>query len=323
MELRDASAPFNKATADVILRSSDLCDFRVRKAILAEASSVFEDMFDLPRPPHTFNPGEHESSADIDEHRDGLPVVAVQEDSSTLDLLLRICYPVLNPSLDTPEVLSPVLAAAVKYDMDGAIATIRGDLRRLAERHPVVVCCLSMHYGFIPEAEAAARASLGLGKHGLIAGSQRLRELGIVGVNTMSYLRDYQQACADALPSFTRHLPFTGSDWVWFACDEGPETCPKTRSVISLGDQDVTRVATWWFDYMTLLDGTLQVNPGADVTPHWLNLFVSLEKAYACPQCGRHAAVQMNAFLEGLETYVEDQLLQVRRLLAFCRGRTH
>ena len=43
--------PFNKPTADVILRSSDDVDFRVHKVILAEASPVFEGMFSIPQPP--------------------------------------------------------------------------------------------------------------------------------------------------------------------------------------------------------------------------------------------------------------------------------
>ena len=43
--VRWADAPFNKPTANIILKSSDDVHFRVRKGILAEASPVFDDMF--------------------------------------------------------------------------------------------------------------------------------------------------------------------------------------------------------------------------------------------------------------------------------------
>ncbi|KAI0732150.1 hypothetical protein C8Q72DRAFT_753347, partial [Fomitopsis betulina] len=71
-EVIDAPAPFNRSSADVILRSSDLVDFRVRKGILAEASSVFDDMFGIPQPENTPSQGDT---------REGLPVVRLEENS--------------------------------------------------------------------------------------------------------------------------------------------------------------------------------------------------------------------------------------------------
>lgn len=46
--------PLDSSHADVILQSSDGMKFRVRKAILAEAFSVFQSMFSLPtaKQPH-------------------------------------------------------------------------------------------------------------------------------------------------------------------------------------------------------------------------------------------------------------------------------
>ena len=45
--LRTASPPFDKQSADVILRTSDTVEFYVRKAILEEASMVFADIFSM------------------------------------------------------------------------------------------------------------------------------------------------------------------------------------------------------------------------------------------------------------------------------------
>ena len=45
-----ATAPFDHAKADIVLRSSDNVDFRVFKLFLSLASPVFETLFDIPQP---------------------------------------------------------------------------------------------------------------------------------------------------------------------------------------------------------------------------------------------------------------------------------
>ncbi|RPD58984.1 hypothetical protein L226DRAFT_108171 [Lentinus tigrinus ALCF2SS1-7] len=42
---RTAGPPFNRASADVIIRTADLVDFHVWKCLLAEVSQVFAAMF--------------------------------------------------------------------------------------------------------------------------------------------------------------------------------------------------------------------------------------------------------------------------------------
>ncbi|EIW62955.1 uncharacterized protein TRAVEDRAFT_160971 [Trametes versicolor FP-101664 SS1] len=99
----NASPPFNRPSADIILRSCDLVDFRVQSGILIEASPFFSDMFELPQPP---------SSA-----AEATPVVDMTEDAQTLDLLLRLVYPIVNPPLEEPMLMLLVLKGAAKYDM--------------------------------------------------------------------------------------------------------------------------------------------------------------------------------------------------------------
>ncbi|EED83176.1 predicted protein [Postia placenta Mad-698-R] len=106
---KQAASPFNRPTADVILRSCDEVIFRVHKLILSEASSVFETLFTLPQPP----PQETE---DVD----GLPVVHFTEDSQILDKLLRICYPVADPVFTDALQIIPVMEAAIKYEVEVA-----------------------------------------------------------------------------------------------------------------------------------------------------------------------------------------------------------
>lgn len=106
---KQAASPFNRPTADVILRSCDEVIFRVHKLILSEASSVFETLFTLPQPP----PQETE---DVD----GLPVVQFTEDSQILDKLLRIFYPVADPVFTDALQIIPVMEAAIKYEVEVA-----------------------------------------------------------------------------------------------------------------------------------------------------------------------------------------------------------
>lgn len=87
LERTTESPTLNDSEADVILRSSDGVDFRVRKAVLSEASTFFREMFTLPQG--------NASSNDIGEEEpavDELPVVPVAEDQDILHVFLRYVY---------------------------------------------------------------------------------------------------------------------------------------------------------------------------------------------------------------------------------------
>lgn len=123
-----AAAPFDRKDADVILSSSDNVHFRVHRAILMIASPFFDSMFRLPQPPDA---------------RDDIPVVHVTEDSYTLDVLLRMCYPVARPAM-TLGLISSALEAANKYDMCIVKASLKEDLRHYISSYPLrvfVVAC--------------------------------------------------------------------------------------------------------------------------------------------------------------------------------------
>jgi hypothetical protein len=66
--------------ANLIIRSSDLVNFRVHKPVLAMASQVFKDLLSLPQPSDG-------------ESVDGLPVVQLSEDSDLLSSLVSMLYP--------------------------------------------------------------------------------------------------------------------------------------------------------------------------------------------------------------------------------------
>ena len=139
--------------ADVILRSSDLVDFRIQRSILKTSSPFFDDLFSLPQPP------DHEAV-------DGLPVVHLSEDAEILNSLISLLYPVtpeLPASVD--EVLT-LLAACQKYDM----ATVQASIREQVDRRGLFSPTGAESFRFfatacknrlIPEMKTAARLTLG------------------------------------------------------------------------------------------------------------------------------------------------------------------
>lgn len=140
-----AAAPFDRKDADVILSSSDNVHFRVHRAILMIASPFFDSMFRLPQPPDA---------------RDDIPVVHVTEDSYTLDVLLRMCYPVARPAMSLG-LVSSALEAANKYDMGIIKASLKGDLRRYISSYPLHVFVVACR---LEDENIATAAAFELGK---------------------------------------------------------------------------------------------------------------------------------------------------------------
>ncbi|KAI9064032.1 hypothetical protein FKP32DRAFT_590281 [Trametes sanguinea] len=117
-------SPFDQPSADIILRTSDLVDFRVHSPILIQASPFFATMLSLPQPrPQRSDVKSEGASSDATAPQavpdsDSVPVVDVSEDSATLELILRILYPIPKPKMDRPDMLVSALRLARKYEME-------------------------------------------------------------------------------------------------------------------------------------------------------------------------------------------------------------
>ena len=140
-------------SADAILQSSDLVNFRVHKSALIASSPLFGDMFSLPQPPDGAAP-------------DGLPVVHLSEDAEVLNSLISMLYSVAPEIPHSSDNILDLLAAAAKYDMDAAQSSIRAEISRrelLSSTGAGVfrVYAVACNKGLIPEADAAARLTLG------------------------------------------------------------------------------------------------------------------------------------------------------------------
>ena len=72
--------PSDTSDANLVIRSSDLVNFKVHKHVLAVASPFFKHLLSLPQPPDS-------------ESVDGLPVIQLPEDSWLLSTLVSMLYP--------------------------------------------------------------------------------------------------------------------------------------------------------------------------------------------------------------------------------------
>ena len=157
--ITDASAPFDRADADLILRTSDNVNFRVIKVLLAMGSPFFEDMFSLPQS------ASDTAADDGSEMKDGLSVVPVSETARTLEMLLLMCYPlgaVEQPVLDRIEDVNWLLDAAIKYSFGSVEKRLREALiaPQFLQDNAVGVFAVACRHKMISEAKAAARAAL-------------------------------------------------------------------------------------------------------------------------------------------------------------------
>ncbi|KAI0040310.1 hypothetical protein FA95DRAFT_1566498 [Auriscalpium vulgare] len=148
--VKDYGKPYNAGDADVILRSSELVDFHVHKALLALSSPLFRTMFTLDQAPGA-----------------SLPVVDMAENTKTIAALLDFIYP--SSPICAPisfVLIERLFEATHKYAMDGIFATLRSflcahyDNRSAIAENPFRAYALACKYGLKDEALRAARLTL-------------------------------------------------------------------------------------------------------------------------------------------------------------------
>jgi hypothetical protein len=138
--------------ANLVIRSSDLVNFRVHKSVLAVASPFFKDLLSLPQPSDT-------------ESVDGLPVVQLSEDAELLNSLVSMLYPVRPVIPDSYDKVLYLLATCQKYEMVQVQLSIRAEVGRGSFPAPVGTevfraYAIASAKGLIPETENAARLTL-------------------------------------------------------------------------------------------------------------------------------------------------------------------
>ncbi|KAH9914115.1 uncharacterized protein B0H18DRAFT_1046656, partial [Fomitopsis serialis] len=282
----DAPAPFNKPTADLILRSSDGMNFRVRKAFLAEASPVFEDMFTLPAP---------------QDPAGSLPVVPMTEDSRTLEGLLRLCYPASEMPLRTLDQAVTLLDAAKKYAMDGALNFLGERLVSFAERSPIQVYAISVRHQLPDKViKAALNACLNI-----IAPTAKLKRVAdFQHISASAYLSflDYRNRCAVAIDCSA----FEDSTWI-----DSDRWCFLTCTN-DLCQVYVAHVSAWWFQ---LYMGSCRNGLRGRFCGKALELIFSnyaataLTEAAKCSHCGPRSVADLEEFMVTLVAKIIDDVV--------------
>lgn len=193
-----ADAPFNADTADFILRSADNVDFHLHTLILSMTSSVFESMFTLPTP-----------SSRSQDCQDQLPIIPISEESSLLDLLLRLIYP--TSAVSTGETiaskpLSTIISlydTADKYAMLSLVAFLREHLIKHASEDPFATYAFGCRRQLSWLVDAAATASLDTDLDELAYSPQ----LELITAGDLLRLQRYHRQCQKAVE------PPVMSDW--------------------------------------------------------------------------------------------------------------
>jgi len=247
-----ASSPFDHPKADIILRSSDGIDFHVFKVFLTLVSPFFEAMFELPQPTVM-------TTGDVN---GGLPVVIMQEDSGTLDIFLRFCYPSTlaeDPSLENPTDILAILGVARKYSLDLIERKVCQALAnpKLLEAEPLRCFAIARNARLKHETITAARYTL---RHPLIPA--RFAEIDLITASDFLALLTYHKRCSSAVESLANldwlRKHYGGSNGCkWFFGQGGMKAnsksvqcnCERTFSSTRYKLWDGVPMA-WWADHM-------------------------------------------------------------------------
>jgi hypothetical protein len=223
-----ADKPFDSSSkANIILRSSNGVDFFVMKGLLQLVSPVFDRMISellderevkdsnddknelstTPREngaPHPRRPvfnmifkGRKAKSNNKAKH--GLPIIPLDEDSTTLYNLLLLIYPCSKEPPCTVEVYLKVGDAARKYGMDEAWEKLRNAARRATEdamaKAPFRAFAIASYFGLADVMKEAARNTLKIPLHDL----GECEELRLLTISAYHDLLQWRFACRDAV----------------------------------------------------------------------------------------------------------------------------
>lgn len=270
--------------ADVIIRSSDSVDFRVRRTILAEVSAFFKQMFSLPQEESRIT---HDSSSNGVQGAAELPVIPVAEDEKALSLFLRcvsrltnqlsysqsvgltvpmyrarLCYPNANHSLSGLTEIRSALQILRKYDVQRIPDAVGLALMFAVDEAPIKVYAIACGYNFPAIANAAAKVTL---RRPILAGAAFI-SMEVLNLMTASQFNDLVQYHVSA----SRAASEVAVSWDWF---EDPEdvhlpvrpsdacTCPYIEIDAA---EWIDKVKKWVIQYQKEISDALKSTPDWD-----------------------------------------------------------
>lgn len=154
--------------ADVVIRAAGTLDFRAHKCILSFASQIFKDMFAISQPPS-----------------DTLPRVDTHESAKTWENILRVLYPLPNPTIDDLDDLESLFLAAKKYRIQIIVDSYKQcfEDRRFIQQDPLHLYAIACACGLDSQAKYLARHA----EHLKVA--RRFDAGNLTGLKAESYVR--------------------------------------------------------------------------------------------------------------------------------------
>ncbi|KAI0332750.1 hypothetical protein GY45DRAFT_442243 [Cubamyces sp. BRFM 1775] len=322
-----APSPFDRPT-DLVLQSSDGVRFHVFRWILMDASPVFADMFNIPQPPalhdrpvesgaQTRGMVELELTSQLDNVETSPSMIDVSEDSTTLEALLRIIYPL--PTIPEPssfEAFARLAQAAEKYQMAFTTAALAPLLHHFSRLHPLRVYAWAERYN-IPEAARRAAQDF-LRMEDMFT---YVDELAEISCKDYHRLLQYRSRCSQAMkaigttdivrawPSQQENTPEQGdpfsTGWTWFDC----KRC--FRKAQSAGKRSAF-CAPWFRQHWDRLIAALVTTPYADAARAPILMELVARDAVKCRACRPLAFVQLQRFTELFVADVERRLSQIQ-----------
>ncbi|KAH7922621.1 hypothetical protein BV22DRAFT_644525 [Leucogyrophana mollusca] len=320
-----ASYPFDHVKADVIFRSCDDVDFRIFKLFLTLASPFFESMFELPQP--------LDENADS-EPKDGLPVISVSEDSRTLDILFRFCYPSTlaeDPNLNNLGDVVKVLGAARKYALEIIERRVGQALANpdILEKEPLRCFAIARHSGLQQQAKIAAKYTL----HQPLIPTW-IPEIELITATDLLSLLDYHQKCSIAVARLAKDFSWItshyssaqGCFWLYEEVDKNQKN-PYGRSThtssppsppspkYNLWPRNDRRYYAWWTTYMDVTLASLKDRPSRATVFEGLDSCI--QSARASGTCADHIAANMTEFAQLFANEVEKLTSNIKLLMNF------
>lgn len=262
---RRIHAYFCDEDADVIVRASDGVDFKMYRVILGKASPVFKSMFTLPQSP---------SVVDDRDFSDGLPVVEMAEDSHTLDILFRFCYPCERPELKSLDDVHLVLAAADKYDMEAVAIQARRIWRSIAALDPLRAFAIACKMRWGEEARFAARLSL---REPIWPLEPPVApEFKVISADTVIRLMSYHRKCGLTAMKAARDVQWTAKIFNASSC---------THCLGDFTTVQTMRMRDWFTAYVKRAAPALETQPSGTTVTKRAIVDQSIREIYEGPPC--------------------------------------
>lgn len=221
-----AEAPFNKLDADIILRSSDAVDFRVRQGILAETSPKFEYSVISQ---HFLDIKPSRASATYSKKRkrpedEGTPIITIAANSEALRIFLLFCYPGHNPDAFTCDNIYDVRQLAIEYNVEFIQDFMDDEWEYYAKEEPFHAYAVAFDHAWSQGVKTAARASL---RRPML--THPLPDyMGHMHIGDLTRLQNYHSECAAAALSVVpiwnsgKHIVRRiGENKCWSTCRNG------------------------------------------------------------------------------------------------------